>query len=230
MQFVDKELGRITVTVNSRARSIIMRAEVGGLRVTIPPYTTRERLMEVLEKHREQLKKKQTKVEQQKHFYDFDYKIDTDRMQLRIVKGTRDGFFVNRSAGFCEIICPSDTDFIDKQAWLEKVIVEQLRIQAKVLLYNRTLELAKEHGFHPTSIKIQASHTRWGSCSARNSINLSLYLMTVPGRLIDYVILHELCHTVEHNHGTGFWTLMDKVTGCKARELDSEMKNYHTEV
>ena len=80
-------------------------------------------------------------------------------------------------------------------------------------------------------MKIQTSKTRWGSCSASNSINLSVYLMTLPSHLMDYVILHELCHTVHHDHSDAFWALMDKVTDGKAHALRNELKqNYRTEL
>ncbi len=55
-----------------------------------------------------------------------------------------------------------------------------------------------------------------------------LDVMQVPEHLQDYVILHELCHTVHHNHSSQFWALMDKVTDGKAHALRTELHQYHT--
>jgi predicted metal-dependent hydrolase len=52
--------------------------------------------------------------------------------------------------------------------------------------------------------------------------------MRLPDYLIDYVILHELCHTKEKNHGIKFWNLLDKCTDNKAKTLSKEINNYST--
>lgn len=105
--------------------------------------------------------------------------------------------------------------------------IGMLRCAAKSVIPGRVAELASLYGFTYQSVKIQSSRTRWGSCSARNSINISIFVMQLPPHLIDYVILHELCHTVYHDHSERFWMLMDKVCAGKARNLNKEMKNYH---
>ena len=67
--------------------------------------------------------------------------------------------------------------------------------------------------------------TRWGSCSFKNNINLSLHLMRLREELIDYVILHELVHTKVKNHSREFWTTLD-IYCPKSKSLDKELKKY----
>ena len=106
--------------------------------------------------------------------------------------------------------------------------VAHMRQAAKTMLPRRVAELAHMHGFRYEGLSIRDSKTRWGSCSIRNTISLSLYLMQVPEHLQDYVILHELCHTVHHDHSSRFWALMDTVTDGKAHTLRAELRRYHT--
>ena len=227
----DKEFGKIILTVNGRAKHFVMRVVEDEVHITIPRGVTSKDIEECVNRNRESIRQLMQKDERKKHFIDLDYKIDTDVMNLELVEGRRKDFYVTRSTGKCQIECPPDTDFSSIQDWMKKVIIEELRKQAKVILWNKTLQFAKEHGFKYKDLKIQTSKTRWGSCSASNSINLSVYLMTLPSHLMDYVILHELCHTVHHDHSDAFWALMDKVTDGKAHALRNELKqNYRTEL
>lgn len=110
------------------------------------------------------------------------------------------------------------------QGFVRNTIRNVLRFEAKKALPIRIDELAKSFGFTYNGVSIRSSVTRWGSCNAQKHINLSFYLMLLPKELIDYVILHELCHTVEMNHGDKFYKLMDKVTAGNTKKYRSLLK------
>jgi len=101
-----------------------------------------------------------------------------------------------------------------------------LRRRAQSVLPAQLAELARLHGFQYSGVTIRKSRSRWGSCSTKKSINLSLYLMLLPEHLIEYVLLHELCHTVQMNHSPAFWALLNRCTGNKAHELRREIRKY----
>lgn len=94
---------------------------------------------------------------------------------------------------------------------LRGVVESIYKHEAKYYLVPRTKEIAKELGFKHGRITVRNNKTRWGSCSHEDNISLNIHLMRLPKHLIDYVIIHELCHTIEKNHSQNFWDLMEKV-------------------
>ena len=76
--------------------------------------------------------------------------------------------------------------------------------------------MAERFGLTYRKVRITGARSRWGSCTSAKTISLSCYLMLVPSHLIDYVILHELAHTREMNHGPRFWELLDSMTAGQA--------------
>ncbi|MCM1108197.1 MAG: M48 family metallopeptidase [Clostridium sp.] len=161
---------------------------------------------------------------------DSTFHINTDMLHLSLRCGTDRKFYVSSKPGTVYITYPDGTAFhtTEMQLFLYKAIVEQLRKQAHYYLPDRLKALAARHGFEFNSVKINSARTRWGSCSSRRNINLSLFLMTLPSHLTDYVLLHELCHTREMNHGPRFWALMDIVTANNARSLRAELRSFRS--
>lgn len=108
----------------------------------------------------------------------------------------------------------------------QKAHVEELRRAAKADLPGRIARLSEATGLKYEKLTIRASRTKWGSCSGRNHISLSLFLMPLPEHLRDYVIIHELCHTVHHNHSPRFHALVDRlVRGCE-KALNKELRAF----
>ena len=89
--------------------------------------------------------------------------------------------------------------------------IAELRKRAKEELPSRLAELAARYGFEYNKVTIKHNATNWGSCSARNNINLNLNIVRLPKVLQDYILLHELCHLRHHDHGHGFHLLLEHV-------------------
>lgn len=86
-----------------------------------------------------------------------------------------------------------------------KVLGAWLRAEAKSVLPARLQELAAQAGYQYRSCSVGSAATRWGSCTGKDEIRLSCFLLLLPPECMDYVLLHELCHTAEHNHSPRFW-------------------------
>ena len=85
---------------------------------------------------------------------------------------------------------------------------EALRKEAKEYIPKRVKYFADLTGLVPAGISITSAKTRFGSCSAKNRLNFSLYLMLYSKKAVDYVVLHEICHIAYKNHGGEFYGLI----------------------
>ncbi len=147
------------------------------------------------------------------------------RCQTRCVQAVK-------ADGGYEMRFPADTDFSSAQIQrqIRMFLTELLRHEAKTYLPDRVAKLAAAHGFSYNQLTVKNVHTRWGSCSAQNNINLNICLMTLPEYLSDFVILHELCHTVHKNHGPQFHALLDSLVGGNEKRLDKELNKYKIQI
>ena len=76
--------------------------------------------------------------------------------------------------------------------------------ESSTFIKNRLYELSRKYGLHFKKVTIRNQKTRWGTCSQKNNINLNINLIQIPQDLMDYVIVHELVHTVVKNHSYKF--------------------------
>lgn len=104
--------------------------------------------------------------------------------------------------------------------------VEKLRHEAREYILATLERLSHATGLSYRTLRISSAHTRWGSCSARNGISISLFVMLLPEHLREFIILHELCHTRHHNHSTAFHALLDSLVGGKEKQLNDELRHY----
>ena len=119
-------------------------------------------------------------------------------------------FFQSRRRWVLETMARQKEKYKDVQPASDSE-VEQLRKQAKDELPSRLVQLASRYGFEYNRVTIKHNATNWGSCSARNNINLNLNIVRLPHVLQDYILLHELCHLRHHDHGHAFHLLLEHV-------------------
>ena len=174
---------------------------------------------------------KMEKTENALTIFDEQTSFTTKRFTLKISSHQHLTISARIHNGKIDVKYPDSIDVKDDriQNTIRKAIEATWKIEAKAYLPERLDLLAQKFGFKYKEVKISSAKTRWGSCSGRDNINLSLHLMRLPEQLIDYVLLHELCHTIEKNHGPRFWALLDKVSG-DARGLDNQVNQYKIKV
>ena len=224
----DKDFGQIIIRTRITARNISMRTKPDGLHVTVPPRCLTSRIMAVIEEYRPKLLEKWQKSAEQP--LDLNFRIDAPCFRLHLEEGRFSRFTLRINEEDITICCPPRTDFAQKsvQDLLRNAIIRALKKSAQTYLPPLLSELASHYGFKYKKVKITGSKSRWGSCSATGSINLSCYLMLLPPHLMDYVLLHELTHTKEMNHGPKFWEILDDLTEGKAKTLRAELRQFRT--
>ena len=98
-----------------------------------------------------------------------------------------------------------------KMAILSNEDIRQLAKDAVEYIPKRVGHFAKIIGVDYGRITIRNQKTRWGSCSSKGNLNFNCLLMLTPPEVIDYVVVHELCHRKEMNHSKAFWREVEKV-------------------
>ena len=172
-------------------------------------------------------------AEQEKKYIIFtpETNFSTRKRKLKLIPWKSEQFRVQLTKDTLQIFYPNETDILsDKsQKIIRDYIIDTLKKEAKEYLPLRTEQLATEHGFSHIGVTVKNITSRWGSCSQKNHINLNIHVVRLPQHLLDYVILHELTHTVHKNHGTEFWQTLNKLSNGKAKQLATEIKNFHSD-
>ena len=94
---------------------------------------------------------------------------------------------------------------------LTETELRMLANQAKEVIPNRVQYYAPIVGVNYGRITIRNQRTRWGSCSGKGNLNFNCLLMLTPPQVVDYVVVHELCHRLEMNHSPRFWAQVERV-------------------
>jgi len=93
----------------------------------------------------------------------------------------------------------------------------------------RVQQLAKNSKLYPNSVSVKGYKGRWGCCDAKNNLIFNYKLFMLPCELQDYVIVHELCHTICRNHSDAFWHLVEEfVPDCKKKRKDLQYYDFIT--
>lgn len=165
------------------------------------------------------------------------YRIERDSSteHMRLVLGPRGGFVLTVPT----VYTPSSIEHFmrSKIAWIRRHIaprsrhatkrskrsVKQYRehaVAARALVLSRLEHFNQVYGYSYGQVRIRDQRTRWGSCSKKGNLNFNHRIVLLPEALVDYVIVHELCHLKEFNHSKDFWALV-------ARTIPDYQKRRH---
>lgn len=222
----DKDFGKIHFVVRRSARNITMRVKEDGLHVTTPPYRSITALLEAIAPVRERLRNVCSEVKPKP--FDLNFSIEAECFRLKLETSPLKNFTVSMRDETVVIACPAHADFTTErvQTLVKNAVMRAMRKKAEEYLPPLVQYWSSLFDLPYNKVTISKARSRWGSCSSKRDISLSFYLMLLPAHLMDYVILHELAHTREMNHGPKFWELLNQLTDGKALALRKELRMH----
>lgn len=232
-------IGKIECRRSTRFKRMGIRVEpMGIIIVNLTPFDSIESAKEFLIAQREWIAKTQKRLS----VYDRKPTIFTPETQFatRLYKLRMQPFdkqkieaYISHSKGEVTVFYPKDVSPENEriQSLTRKAISAAMKNEAIALIAPRVRELAKLQGLEFEHLGFRDMKSRWGSCESRQKrISLNVQLVRLPTELIDYVILHELCHLLHANHGPEFWSTLDQFCNGKARQLDKEVNKWSAEI
>jgi predicted metal-dependent hydrolase len=230
-----KDIGEIKLLKNSRVNRLSIKVKpFDGVIVSIPNRVSYKQAEDFVFQKTDWIKKslqRMEKYEDKLSIFDEKSSFKTKKHQLYIEKWDKETISVRVLNWKIMVKYPEQMFVRDEkiQKLIRKGIERALTIEAEEFLPVRIKQISNQLGFKYKSLTAKNGKTRWGSCTSDNRINLNIHLMRLPDHLVDYVIVHELCHTIQKNHGPKFWDLMEKVFP-KSKIFDKELKNHQTKV
>lgn len=211
-EFTDDVLGRVIVRRHHNARQIRFRLSPRrDLIASAPPRTpliliktavrtSRKSIQSLLNEHAHQIT------------YTNDQQIGQSHRLYFVSSGTVTAASAHRRKTIITVTLPDGQAFDsdEAQATAQTAVISALGREARAYLPRRLQTLATRHGYSYKRVRYTHSTSRWGSCSSNGTISLNIALMKLPLELVDYVLVHELCHTKQMNHSDKFWQLVQQ--------------------
>ena len=126
--------------------------------------------------------------------------------RLKVLIGDQPSMKLKR--GYVEAtITQSD---LNPEKTIRSLLQDWYRSLAERRLCEKTVRLAQVIGVNPSSVTIKDYKSRWGSCSTKGDISYNWRIILAPHSIVDYVVVHELCHMLEHNHSSKYWKHVER--------------------
>ena len=227
-------IGKIKVRRGKNIRFLSVRMAPGrGVWVNVPYGVSGRQVEEFVHTQREWIEKNLEKIK----VYEkdtgvglgMDSEVKTKFHVLKVLACDEMRPFYKIEGKEIRLYIPRKTDYTKIAPYVESFLVEIYRMESKRYLPGRVRELAERFGVRYRELSFRNNISNWGSCSAEDNISLNVKLMKLPDEIIDYVILHELCHTIEKNHSSSFWALMKKVCP-ECMQLRRRLHQYNTRI
>lgn len=201
----------IKITRSSRRKTIAIQIKAGQVSMLVPkalPKTEIERV--VTQKSRwisEKLNlQNQINAIQPKQFVSGEvFRCLGQDYELTIAQGSSPRIHLHQN----QLIAIVHDKQTDNSAFIKKLLIRWYQQHAEIKLLEKTQHYANIIGVTPASIIVKTFKARWGSCSSKSDIHYNWKLIMATDAVVDYVVIHELCHILHHNHSPQFWKTVE---------------------
>ena len=197
---------------SARSRNLCLRITTEGLTVNAPPWLSLPRIMAVVAGKSEWIAARLTRFAEAGRLLDADPPLPRSIFLSALAENWLVEYRQTPGKSVRTVAVRPDTLLVSgavaDAARCRAALRHWLARRAKEALGSRLAGLTAETGLHFDRLTIKNQRTRWGSCSATGTISLNCKLLFLAPELVRYVLLHELCHTREHNHTARYWSLL----------------------
>lgn len=202
----------VTVRAHPRRRRIAVHVTAAGVELRVPERFSVDRALAFVREKEPWIRRALRRAQEQEQERGSAPELFPDgaalpylgrELELSVARARRPACELR--GGVLEVFLPDGIDEGARQEAVRRVLEWWYMSEARRFLPPRVAGFAERVGVEPKRVSVGRSRSAWGSCSTSGRIRLSWRLMKVPPVRIDSVIVHELCHMVEHNHSPAFW-------------------------
>ena len=202
----------VTVVRTDRKKTASLRVEEGQVSIVVPRALDEERIAGILKKKNRWIKEKisihgQFNLSKSKEYVSGESFTYLGRnYRLKVVSSTKRS--VKLVSGRLVVNIPRDRG---EAQYVSEAITEWYRARALSRLREKVARYSKQVGVEPESVSIKTLKSRWGSCSRSGDLLFNWKIIIAPSPIVDYVVVHELCHMKHHNHSHEFWREVERI-------------------
>lgn len=200
------------VTRTARTKSATIKVEGGVVMVVVPETLVQERIVRLLDDKARWIKEKlalhfQEHSKSDKQYVSGEsfsylgrnYRLKVNKGQYEPVKLSRGRFTVTLRIGS------------DNPELIQDSLTSWYKQHAQAKLIEKAKRYADIIGVTYASVGIKLYKSRWGSCTVDGNIDFNWHIIMAPNRIVDYVVVHELCHLIHHDHSPKFWKQVERI-------------------
>ncbi len=219
MSVMPKELFGLKVEIiRSKRKTSALHIVGNELQIRVPNRVSDRNIVKILETKQRWIRNKAIKLQNQPLTKEREYITGESfpllgrYLELKVLEGGKVGTKLIDSY-LMTTVRPSEIGELRKsriKTYIEKWYVKEAyqRLEEKVVKYSQIIRVS------PREIKVRDYKTRWGSCDKKGRLTFNFHLIKAPHPIVDYVVIHELCHMIQPNHSKLFWNEVSKFDQC----------------